>query len=199
MRSTDRETALTFATTTTTPRIYVASLSDYNAGELHGAWIDADQDPDEIHEEIRAMLAGSSQPGVEEYAIHDHEGFGPFVVGEYEDIDRVAAFATAMAGVHGEPDAFAAWVANDPYVLELHDNDPTELVDAFYEAYAGCWPSVTDYAADWIEDTGMLRDADDLIARYFDFDAFARDLELGGDIWTAPAGGGEVYVFNGNV
>ena len=38
-----------------TPRIYVASLSDYNAGHLHGRWIDADQDPDAIREEIAAM------------------------------------------------------------------------------------------------------------------------------------------------
>ena len=28
---------------TSGPRIYVASLSDYNAGRLHGEWIDADQ------------------------------------------------------------------------------------------------------------------------------------------------------------
>ena len=30
------------------PRIYVASLSDYNAGRLHGTWIHADDDPDDI-------------------------------------------------------------------------------------------------------------------------------------------------------
>lgn len=46
---------------TDTPRIYVASLSDYNAGRLHGKWIDADQDASEIWDEINAMLAASPE------------------------------------------------------------------------------------------------------------------------------------------
>ena len=38
------------------PRIYVACLAAYNNGYLHGAWIDADQDTDEIRAEVAAML-----------------------------------------------------------------------------------------------------------------------------------------------
>ncbi|WP_435656012.1 antirestriction protein ArdA [Brucella pituitosa] len=40
-------------------RIYVACLTAYNDGYLHGAWIDADQDPDQIKDEIAAMLVRS--------------------------------------------------------------------------------------------------------------------------------------------
>ncbi len=39
------------------PRIYVACLAAYNNGYLHGAWIDADQDADEIRDEIAAICA----------------------------------------------------------------------------------------------------------------------------------------------
>ena len=52
-------------TTTTTDsntfRIYVASLSDYNAGILHGTWIDFDQltDLDDLRAAIATMLATS--------------------------------------------------------------------------------------------------------------------------------------------
>lgn len=46
---------------TDTPRIYVASLSDYNAGRLHGEWIDATQELDDIWAEIHAMLAKSPE------------------------------------------------------------------------------------------------------------------------------------------
>jgi antirestriction protein len=53
------------------PRIYVACLAAYNNGYLHGAWIDADQDTDQIRDEIAAMLARSPVEDVEEYAIHD--------------------------------------------------------------------------------------------------------------------------------
>ena len=57
------------------PRIYVACLAAYNNGYLHGAWIEADQDADEIRDEIAAMLARSPIEHAEEYAIHDYEGF----------------------------------------------------------------------------------------------------------------------------
>ena len=41
------------------PRIYVASLSDYNNGILHGTWIDADPDPDVMQDSIDQMLVRS--------------------------------------------------------------------------------------------------------------------------------------------
>ena len=41
------------------PRIYVASLADYNEGRLHGAWIDAAQDEDELERAVKEMLAQS--------------------------------------------------------------------------------------------------------------------------------------------
>ena len=61
---------------TTTPRIYVASLADYNAGRLHGRWIRADQQAEALHQEIAAMLAESQEPVAEDWAIHDYENFG---------------------------------------------------------------------------------------------------------------------------
>lgn len=39
--------------------IYAASLSDYNNGILHGAWIDADEDVERMSGEITEMLADS--------------------------------------------------------------------------------------------------------------------------------------------
>ena len=49
---------MTTATDTDTPRIYVACLASYNAGILHGEWIDA-TDADEIREAIETMLSKS--------------------------------------------------------------------------------------------------------------------------------------------
>ena len=51
------------------PRIYVACLAAYNAGHLHGRWIEATT-PDEVMVEVRAMLADSPLPEAEEWAIH---------------------------------------------------------------------------------------------------------------------------------
>jgi len=49
---------------TDTPRIYVASLSDYNAGRLHGVWIDANRSAEEIAEEVDRMLEDSKEPNI---------------------------------------------------------------------------------------------------------------------------------------
>jgi hypothetical protein len=65
-----------------TPKIYVASLSDYNAGRLHGRWIDANQPTHGIWSDIGDMLAESPEPGAEEWAIHDYEGFWPLELSE---------------------------------------------------------------------------------------------------------------------
>ena len=56
-------------------RIYVADLAAYNNGILHGVWIDATQDIDDIQEQINDMLASSPEEDAEEYAIRDDEGF----------------------------------------------------------------------------------------------------------------------------
>ena len=84
-------------------RIYVASLMDYNAGILHGVWIDATLDPDEIYEQVKTMLAASPEAAcdfskkwglkAEEWAIHDYEGFGELTVHEYEQFDWVSGIA----------------------------------------------------------------------------------------------------------
>ena len=56
-------------------RIYVADQAAYNAGHLHGVWIDATLELDDIQGQVDAMLAPSPVEDSEEYAIHDFEWF----------------------------------------------------------------------------------------------------------------------------
>jgi antirestriction protein len=58
------------------PMIYIACLAAYNAGHLHGEWLDAAREPAEIQEDIHAILDSSPVESGGDYAIHDHEGFG---------------------------------------------------------------------------------------------------------------------------
>lgn len=176
-------------TETAYPRIYVASLSDYNAGRLHGIWIDVDDvSGDDIGQQVEDMLAQSSEPIAEEWAIHDYEGFGSIRLSEWESFERVAELGRMIAE-HGE--AFKAWIANDP----TKDEDDFE---DFEDEYRGTWESVEDYAYELIQDLVPRSDLEDsLLGRYFDYEAFARDLVLGGDIWTADLGYGEVAIFSG--
>lgn len=167
-----------------TPRIYVACLAAYNNGQLHGAWIDAAQSADAIHEAIRAMLASSPIPGAEEWAIHDYEDFGGIQLSEYEGIDRVAEIA-ALLVEYGEP--FGAW----------YSYDPSADVSDFRDAYRGEYESEEAYAEELVDDTGMLDSIPENLRYYFDYGRFARDLFMS-DMHSVRSGHGAVYVFERN-
>lgn len=175
------------------PQIYVASLSDYNAGRLHGAWLEAAKEPAELEEAITAMLATSKEPGAEEWAIHDYEGFGSLHLGESESVERVSQLAM---GIVDYGPAFAYWAS-------IVGDDAEEL-GRFEEAYQGKWPSLRAYAQDILEDHGI----EELLDRHVpeglrpyvrvDAAAFGQDLELSGDIITFGDIGsdGGVHVFS---
>jgi antirestriction protein len=175
------------------PRIYVASLSDYNAGLLHGDWIEADQEPEELGEAVQAMLERSPTPGAEEFAIHDFEGFGHYHVGEYDSLDWVSRVARGIVE-HGP--AFSAWA-------ERSDGDEDDLA-RFEDAYLGEWSSVERYAEELLDDLGYLRAVDeavpDMLQPYvrIDVEAFAHDLELSGDLTVVEHSHG-VWLFEGRM
>ena len=178
---------------TDSPRIYVASLTDYNAGRLHGAWIDCDEGPDAIWEAVRAMLAASPEARsfpeggpAEEYAIHDFEGWHGIRWDEMANLDQVAEVGELLAE-HGA--AFAAWYDDDDRLGDLGD-----LGNQFEDAYRGEWGSIGDYAEQFCADVGT--DIPEHLAMYVDFEAMGRDWIYGGDLWTADADGGGVYVFS---
>ncbi len=118
-------------------RIYVACLAAYNNGILHGHWIDATQEADDVRAEISAMLKTSPVPGAEEYAIHDYEGFEGARIEEYSGIDEVCALAAFIAE-HGELGGkLAAYYGNV--------DDAREAIE---DHYAGEYPSLVRSGAD---------------------------------------------------
>jgi antirestriction protein len=172
--------------TTDMPRIYVACLASYNAGELHGAWIDVDGDADDLQVAIGKMLAASPERDAEEWAIHDFEGFGSLHLEEYASLERVAAMAE-LVREHGEE------LAGE--VLNHFGGDVEEAREALEDNYQGCHASLEDYAEAFMEDTGSLEGVPESIRPYIDYERMARDWELGGDIFTVETSYNEVHVF----
>lgn len=158
------------------PRIYVASLADYNAGTLHGRWIDADQDADAIRAEVAAMLAESSEPLAEEWAIHDYDNFAGYRVAEFADFEHVAAVAR-MISEHGP--VFAG-------LLEHLGGNLDEARAYMEERYRGAYDDLGRYASEVIGDLyhDAVKGLPDVIRNIIDWDAIGRDMEMGGDIFT---------------
>lgn len=168
-------------------RIYVADLAAYNAGVLHGEWISLNgKDADDVYAEISAMLAKSPGSLDREWAIHDHEGFAPYEVSEYADIADLCDLVDAVE-VHGT--ALLALVDH----LRL---DTAAAVSYHEDNFNGEWNSLSEWAEDWLDGVGSLNDLPDNLKHYFDYESFANDCEMGGDIFTLDADGGRIWVYS---
>jgi len=160
-------------------RIYVASLADYNAGKLHGVWIDATDTAEEITEQVSVMLAASPQPHAEEWSIHDYKGFEGFNLSEFESFEFVSWLA-GMIEEHGG--AFVSFLETfEPAKLSFSRENRESATLDFEERFQGSFDSEVDFTESFIEDTGLLAGCDETIRAYFDVARYARDLFLGGD------------------
>lgn len=176
-------------------KIYVASLSDYNAGRLHGAWIEATTDVDAMRKQVSAMLAQSKEDVAEEWAIHDYDDdTGALrLLGETSDLAAIAKrvalaeFAEDRLGVEG------AEIVGD--LLAYYGGDVDETREAIEDRFAGTFDSLEDWAAEFLEDTGALASVPENLRSYIDFEAYGRDARLNGDINVADLSGGRVAIF----
>ncbi len=163
-------------------RIYVACLAAYNNGSLHGRWIDATLGENHIHSEVKTMLANSSEPDTEEWAIHDYEGFEDAPISEWDSFERIANLAEFIT----------EHVALGGKLLEHFGGDLDDAKTAF-DNYWGEFGSLEDYAQSLAEDMGM--EIPTHLVNYIDYAAMGRDMEMSGDIFTIEIAHDEIHIF----
>lgn len=175
--------------------VYVASLTDYNNSRLHGVWIDATQEPEEIQEAIEFMLRNSYFPDAEEWAIHDHSGFKGLHISEWTRTEDLSVIAQGIEQ-HGE--AFARWLE----YMDAGLSDVEEAARQFEDHYVGHYDSLKAYAEDILDQGGyndLLEELKQQLPEHlrhhveFDVDGYARDLEA---IDNVVEGSDGVYVFS---
>lgn len=173
--------------TNDTPRIYVACLASYNAGILHGEWVDLDG-TETIEERISEILEASPEEDAEEWAVHDHELCG--YLSEYPGIDTLNAIQDAFEKVEAKG---IEWEAFGEFCAHRGDDIEADKVEMFSEAYAGTWDSLEDWCENFLEETGQLESVPENLRYYFDYAAFARDMAVN-DVFTIEHNG-ETLVF----
>lgn len=121
-------------------------MAAYNNGKLHGVWINATDDMDDIQDQINQMLEKSPEGFAEEYAIHDYEGFVGYGLGEYASIGlvhEIACFIEAHPEIGGE-------------LLSHFGGSLDDAKKAVEENYSGCYKSLADYAEELTEGTSEI-------------------------------------------
>jgi antirestriction protein len=140
------------------------------------------------------MLAGSAEPGAEEYAIHDYENLGPIRLSEFESLEAVSRLGRGIAE-HGMAFAHGA---------QLVGTNNADALERFDDVYMGHYADLEDYGRSIFDAFGLGEEMEeavpDLLASYvhIDFAALARDMEINGQIATS-AGDGGIYIFDGTV
>ncbi len=164
------------------PRIYVACLASYNNGILHGCWIDAVTDVDTMRNEIQIMLSKSPIANAEDYAIHDYEGFGSFIIEQYTDLETICdyvAFYEEYEELGLEVSAYYGDIESAKEALENH--------------YHGEYDSELDYATELFDEC-YAHELSEPVKSYIDYDAFCRDLFI--NDYLSIELNGKVYVFS---
>lgn len=168
--------------------IYVASLSDYNNGNLHGVWVELSSDVDEMFVPIKAMLKESKYPDTfdendeltaEEYAIHDYDA--PFKIGEYtslKELAKIVAFIEDNEENGYKEEIIAA-------VIDYIGIDDLDDAETLLENSHGVYDSFKEYAEQYADECLAIPEN---IQSYFDYHAFARDLALDFTVIDVPGG-----------
>lgn len=154
----------------TTARIYVACLSSYNAGKLHGDWIDITLGIDHINERIAAILAASSEEVAEEWAVHDYDCMG-YDGGEYPDLEEIALLGEL---INDDEDKAERVIG----LMKEGDYDKIEDAKQFHEdQYRGFFDSMADFAYYQADELVEISSMSDVIRYNIDWEGVGRALE----------------------
>lgn len=144
-------------------------------------------------DECGATLPDGFKPSAEEWAIHDHEGFGDLIKSEWPDIGDLCELVEFL--LDAEPETVRAfhWLINDrgesvdsaiakAEEIRIYDGEPA------------------DYAAEFCEDcySEALEAMPEFLRHAIDWQAVGRDLVLGGDIAQSEDSEGRFLVTNPN-
>jgi antirestriction protein len=173
----------------TTPSIYMADLAAYNAGHLHGVWIEfvSGIRADEVQEAIDAMLKASPVSDAEEWDIHDSEYFAGFKSHDLEQLCQVAE----LIHEHGEG-------AVRGFIDHVGDEYLFDRTCSFEDTYLGCYKSEADFCQ---EHLGIADAAQHIqvfdwatLDQYIDWERIATDAFIS-SYFSHQESHEEVYVY----
>ncbi|MGX5855994.1 antirestriction protein ArdA [Dyadobacter jiangsuensis] len=166
------------------PRIYVGTYGQYNSGSLFGKWFEL-SDYENLKEFLQDCYEFHRNEFDPELMFQDWENIPDFLISECSLDKNAFAYFEATGEMDDEAaEAFeiyckqiSFWPSNG---YELEDQ-----LENFRESYHGFFggsgkDATLEYAYQYIEETGLLSDVPSTLERYFDYEAFARDLFMEG-------------------
>lgn len=167
------------------PRIYVGTYAKYNNGSIAGAWLDLEKcsDRDEFYRVCAQLHCDESDPEL--------------MFQDWEDIPGKFISESSLA-----QNTWPDWVELDDdtrarCAMAWEHVDESMTVEQVSNRYSGAFDSEEDWAYQFWDDTGMLKDLPEFAQNYINFASYARDCQMGGDV-TFVREQGQVHVFMNN-
>lgn len=158
-------------------RIYLTNLGKYNEGMLVGEWVDLPVSEEELEKVFKRIGVNDEY---EEYFITDYESdIDGVKVGEYENIDDLNELAEALEDLDSEEENVLSVMLEDGCTFE---EALKKIKDRDYMVYYNC-DSMEDVAYQVVEESGLLDGVPEKVARYFNYEAYGRDLEIEGTFY----------------
>ena len=153
--------------------IYLTNLGKHNEGELTGEWVKLPVSDEELQEVFKRIGINKEY---EEYFITDYE-CDFYEIGEYESISTLNEMAEKIDNLNEEQEQVVKVLMSEcGYDLD----DAIEKAESGdYRIYSNC-DNMTDVAYAVVEECDYLRNVPETVARYFDYEAFGRDLGIEG-------------------
>ena len=153
-------------TKTSAPAVYVGTWAKYNNGSIEGCWFN-DLTVFETESDFLAAARKFHQDEKDpEFMYQDYENFPSGMASEY-GFNWAYVEGYRLAREEGCEYAWYAWVSNTG----------DTCFEQFREAWlGGPYDSELEFAAQYVDECGFLSEVPDTVARYFDYEAFARDL-----------------------
>lgn len=151
-------------------QVYVGTYKKYNNGSLGGDWLDL-TDYDGIDEFYAACLE-----------LHDDEQDPELMFQDWEDIPA------AFIGESTIDEKVWDWLKlsdeeRNTVAIYMEEVDGNAPIDEALECYEGEHESEESWAIDFWDQTGMFNEVPEFAQSYIDYEQFARDARMGGDIY----------------
>lgn len=168
-------------------RIYLTNLGKYNEGHLIGEWVELPYTDEEM-DAVKERIGINAQ--YEEWFITDYEtDIEGVEVGEYSNIDELNELAEQLEELEEDEKKAIQAMLLDGYTF----SEALEKVsNGEYTIYYDC-DSMTDVAYEVVEQGCYLDKVPETVARYFDYEAFGRDLGIEGKFYYIDGDYIEIY------
>lgn len=164
-------------------KVFVNTWRNYNEnGADGGKWFELPMDEDELEAKLAALAEdlGDEDP---EYAIHDYEWTGEIDLGEVHEMDSIVTWNERCQEVDGLAEYDMKEIAA---AIEAFGYSFAEAIDRQQRGCFVFYPDqeLEDVAYGLVNDCYFTKDTPDILTRYFDYAAFARDLGCDGYVET---------------